>query len=250
MLEYIGLDISIREILDVGIVAFIYYYLIRLVQGTRAVAVIYGLLVVVLVYYLSSVLGLYTLNWLLTQFLGSIFIVVIILFQTDMRKALAQVGGSRWWRRKDFIAEDALDELIISIMGMARTRTGALLVIERGMPLGDIIESGVELDSKISREIIQTIFYMDTPLHDGAVVIRGDRIVAAACILPLTSSRKQPTVLGTRHRSALGISEESDALVIVVSEERGTVSMATGGRLTAGLDETRLRHVISKALEM
>ncbi len=133
-------------------------------------------------------------------------------------------------------------------MEMARTRTGAIMVIEKNMPLGDIVERGIELDAKVNKELLETIFVTDTPLHDGAVILRRDRLVAAACILPLSSKLRGQPMYGTRHRAALGISEESDAVVIVVSEERGEVSVAMNGRLTTSLDDVRLRRVLRNAL--
>ncbi|HMM37263.1 MULTISPECIES: diadenylate cyclase CdaA [Desulfovibrio] len=247
-MEFEGLTLPLREILDIGIVALIYYYLILLVRGTRAVAVIYGLVLVLFVFHLSDVFGLYTLNWLLTNFLGSIFLVVIILFQSDIKKALAQVGAGPLWRKPD-LREETLDQLVQSVMTMSRIKMGAIIVLERTMPLGDIVERGVEIDSRLSKELLLTIFHYDTPLHDGAVIVRKGRLAAAACILPLSSKFKGQTVFGTRHRAALGISEESDAVTVVVSEERGAVSVAIGGRLTTSLDEVRLRRVLKTVLE-
>jgi uncharacterized protein (TIGR00159 family) len=248
MMEFEGLTLPLREMLDIGIVALIYYYLILLVRGTRAVAVIYGLVLVLFVFHLSDVFGLYTLNWLLTNFLGSIFLVVIILFQGDIRKALAQVGAGPLWRKPD-LREEALEQLVQAVMTMSRIKMGAIIVLERTVPLGDIVERGVEIDSKLNKELLLTIFHYDTPLHDGAVIVRKGRLAAAACILPLSSKFKGQTVFGTRHRAALGISEESDAATVVVSEERGAVSVAIGGRLTTSLDEVRLRRVLKNVLE-
>ncbi len=247
-MEFEGLTLPLREMLDIGIVALIYYYLILLVRGTRAVAVIYGLVLVLFVFHLSDVFGLYTLNWLLTNFLGSIFLVVIILFQGDIRKALAQVGAGPLWRKPD-LREEALEQLVQAVMTMSRIKMGAIIVLERTVPLGDIVERGVEIDSKLNKELLLTIFHYDTPLHDGAVIVRKGRLAAAACILPLSSKFKGQTVFGTRHRAALGISEESDAATVVVSEERGAVSVAIGGRLTTSLDEVRLRRVLKNVLE-
>lgn len=247
-MEFEGLTLPLREMLDIGIVALIYYYLILLVRGTRAVAVIYGLVLVLFVFHLSDVFGLYTLNWLLTNFLGSIFLVVIILFQTDIRKALAQVGAGPLWRKPD-LREEALEQLVQAVMTMSRIKMGAIIVLERTVPLGDIVERGVEIDAKLNKELLLTIFHYDTPLHDGAVIVRKGRLAAAACILPLSSKFKGQTVFGTRHRAALGISEESDAATVVVSEERGAVSVAIGGRLTTSLDEVRLRRVLKNVLE-
>ncbi|MDP2848647.1 MAG: diadenylate cyclase CdaA [Humidesulfovibrio sp.] len=248
-MEYlIGFNVAWREALDILLVAAIYAYIIHLVRGTRAVAVIYGLVLVLLVYYLSNELGLYSLNWLLTNFLGSIVLIVIILFQGDLRRALAQMGAGRFWKKPQ-LSEAIVEELSQAVMALAKAKVGALIVIERYEPLGDVVERGVPLDAVITASLLTTIFQVGTPLHDGAVIIRRGRIAAAGCILPLSSKLKAQSLFGTRHRAALGISEESDSLSIVVSEERGTVSIAMGGRLTTSLNDLRLRRVIKNALE-
>lgn len=248
-MEYLlGLNAIWREVLDILLVAGIYAYIIHLVRGTRAVAVIYGLVLVLLVYYLSNELGLYSLNWLLTNFLGSIVLIVIILFQGDLRRALAQMGAGRFWKKAQ-LSDAIVDELAQAVMALAKAKVGALIVIERYEPLGDVAERGVPMDAVITASLLSTIFQVGTPLHDGAVIIRRGRIAAAGCILPLSSKLKAQSLFGTRHRAALGISEESDSLSIVVSEERGTVSIAMSGRLTTSLNDQRLRRVIKNALE-
>lgn len=248
-MEYLlGFNAIWREVLDILLVAGIYAYIIHLVRGTRAVAVIYGLVLVLLVYYLSNELGLYSLNWLLTNFLGSIVLIVIILFQGDLRRALAQMGAGRFWKKAQ-LSEAIVDELAQAVLALAKAKVGALIVIERYEPLGDVAERGVPMDAVITASLLSTIFQVGTPLHDGAVIIRRGRIAAAGCILPLSSKLKAQSLFGTRHRAALGISEESDSLSIVVSEERGTVSIAMSGRLTTSLNDQRLRRVIKNALE-
>ncbi|WP_319467604.1 diadenylate cyclase CdaA [uncultured Pseudodesulfovibrio sp.] len=247
MFELFGIQITWRVMLDIGLVAFIYYNIILLVRGTRAAAVLYGMVVVLIVYYVSDLFNLYTLNALLGEFLASIFLVVVILFKNDIRKALASVGTKRFWTKSE-VRDDTLDHLTRAVMNMSSTNTGAIVVIEKSMPLGDIIERGIELDAKVNQELIETIFVTDTPLHDGAIILRRDRIVAAACILPLSSKLRGQPMYGTRHRAALGISEGSDAITVVVSEERGEVSVAMNGRLTTSLDEVRLRRVLRNAL--
>ncbi len=251
MLEFSNISVSFtwRDVLDIVLVAFIFYRLILLVRGTRAVSVIYGLLLVVVLYFFSEELGLYTLNWLLAHFLGSLFLVVIILFQADIRKALSEVGAGRLWRRPA-VAEDVLDELVAAMSALAKSRIGALTVIEKNVPLGDVAERGVALDAKISKDLLMTIFYPNTSLHDGAIILSGGRVKAAGCILPLSVGLKHKTELGTRHRAAIGITEESDAVAVVVSEERGAISVAVRGRLTTALDEVRLKRVLRKVLEL
>lgn len=247
MFEFLGFQISWKELLDVGLVAIVYFYIILLVRGTRAAAVIWGLLLVLLVYYLSDVFGLYTLNWLLTNFLSSIFLVIIVLFQRDIRKGLAQMGAGRFWRKRDFELA-VIDEICDAMDSMARQKIGALLVIQKNVPLGDILEKGVEINGQVSKQLLVNIFWPDTPLHDGAVVIKSDKIVAASCILPLAQVTSRQSAIGTRHRAALGISEETDAIALVVSEERGTMSAAIGGKLTTSLDIVRLRRVLKNVL--
>jgi len=248
MFELFGIQITWRVVLDIGLVAFLYYNVILLVRGTRAAAVLYGLVVVLVIYYMSDLFNLYTLNALLGEFLASIFLVVVILFKNDIRKALASVGTKRFWTKSE-VRDDTLDQLTAAVMNMSSTSTGAIIVFEKNMPLGDIIERGIELDAKVNQELLETIFVTDAPLHDGAVIIRRDRIVAAACILPLSSKLKGQPMYGTRHRAALGISEGSDAITVIVSEERGEVSVAMNGRLTTSLDAVRLRRVLRNALE-
>ena len=216
-------------------------------RGTRAAAVLYGLVVVLVVYYISDLFNLYTLNALLGEFLTSLFLVVVILFRADIRTALSRVGTKRFWSKSKF-RDDTLDQLTLAVMNMSSSSTGAIIVIEKSIPLGDIIERGIELDAKVNKELIETIFVTETLLHDGAIIIRRDRIVAAACILPLSSKLRGQPMYGTRHRAALGISEGSDSITVVVSEERGEVSVAMNGRLTTSLDEIRLRRVLKNAL--
>lgn len=237
-----------RDIVDIVVVAFIIYRVILLVKGTRAVSVFYGLLLILIIYYLSGEFGLNTLHWLLANFLGSLFLVIIILFQRDIRKALAEMGAGRLlFRSKPRLV--ILDELILTLVSMAQKRIGGLVVIEKNTPLGDVIESGVEINATFTKNLLETIFYPNTPLHDGAAIIRGDKIVAAGCILPLAVGIKSKWDYGTRHRAAMGITEETDAIAIVVSEEKGRISVAIGGRLITSLDEVRLRRVLSSAWE-
>lgn len=245
-----GLDltqITWKEILDFVLVSLVYYRLILLVKGTRAVPVMYGLVLVVLLYYFSSELGLTTLNWLLQNFLGSIFLVIIILFQADIRKGLAAVGTGGLFRRARGVHEKALEEIVRALTAMAQMRVGALIVIEKTVPLGDIGERGIPVRGEVTKELLMTIFHPGTPLHDGAVIIQGGSIVAAGCVLPLTTDPKLASQYGTRHRAALGISEETDAVVTVVSEERGSISVVIDGKLVTNLDEIRLRRVIRNA---
>lgn len=241
------LQITWRDILDVLLVGYIFFRIILLIKGTRAVSVIYGLLLIIAAYFAAGEFGLYTLNWLLGNFLGSIFLVVIILFRRDIRKALAVMGATTIFK-KDSVQSGVLEELIVALLQLAKNKTGALIVIERNISLADVVSGGIELHAIFSKDLLLTIFDPDTPLHDGAVIIRENRIDAAACILPLATGLKHEAALGTRHRAALGVTEETDAVALVVSEERGSISLAVGGRITGSLNEMRLKKVLSAAL--
>jgi uncharacterized protein (TIGR00159 family) len=239
-----SLHFTWREILDIAIVTFIFYRALLLVRGTRAVSIMHGFLLIIIIFYVSGEFGLNTLHWLLTNFLGSIFLVVIILFQADIRRALSTMGTGLFWKRvrRSETAEHLVHDVVLSVFRMAKSRTGALIVIERDIPLGDVVQRGVELSATVSKELLLTIFYLGTPLHDGAVVISRDRIAAAGCILPLASVAGLDTAYGTRHRAALGITEETDALAVVVSEERGVVSYAENGEIISCVDEADLKE--------
>lgn len=250
MIEMWGGAVSWRELVDIGLVAFIFYRLILLIKGSRAVSVFWGLFLVMGVYYIAGRFGLLTLHWLLGHFLGSLFLVVIILFQRDIRNALSQFGaGNLWWRKQPGVREEVFNPLVAALLSMAEKNIGALVVIEKNVPLGDIAERGVTIDAAMSKELLLTIFNPETPLHDGAVIVSGERMVAAKCILPLAVGVRRKTNFGTRHRAAIGVTQETDAVAIVVSEERGEVSVAIGGKLTAALDEVRLKRVLKRTWE-
>lgn len=239
-------QISWRDFLEIGIIGYIFYRMILIIRGTRVVSIIYGLLVLVLIYYFSQLLSLYTLNWLMTNFLSSFLLMIIIIFQSDIRRYLADVG-SRWYPVRTDGELDVVKEVVLACMVMAKKRIGALIVLEKSTPLGDVIEKGETIDGLVSVDLLCTLFTPGTPLHDGAVVIKGKRIRAAGCILPLAVGVRHHANLGTRHRAALGITEETDAVTVVVSEERGAVTVAIGGRLTSALDEVRLQRVLRRA---
>ena len=226
-----------RDLVDIALVTALFYRIIVMVKDTRAVSAIYGLLLLVVTYFVSRELGLYTLGWLLESFFGSLFLVIIVLFQRDIRQALTDMGARSFFRKKT-TADDALNEIIGAALYLAQRKIGALIVM---------IERGVKLGAALSRELLITIFFPKTPLHDGAVIIRKGEVAAAACILPLATVDRQD--FGTRHRAALGITEESDAVAVVVSEERGAVTVAVGGKLTTSLDATRLKRVLKNILE-
>lgn len=241
-----------HDAVDILLVTVLFYNIIIMVKETRALTAVYGLLLIIIAYFVSRAVGLNSLNWLLENFLSSLFLLVVIVFQRDIRHALSSIGARQWWL-PSFFRRKKTDTFVLDIiceaaLYMAQRKIGALIVIERAVPLGDTTERGVRLDARLSRELLINIFWPNSPLHDGAALIKGDTLVAGGCILPLSTAVAKRDY-GTRHRAALGITEESDAVVVVVSEERGAVAVAVDGRLTAGLDEPKLRRVLASALE-
>lgn len=235
-----------RDALDIALVSVLLYQVIQLLRGSRALAVLSGLGLLTALYFVARALGLYTLSWLLQYIFGSLFILIVVIFQSDIRQALGEMGTHRIFHRRELL-QSGVDEVVQACMEMARLRVGALIVIERSMRLGDMIKrEGVRLDALLSCQLLMNIFYPKAPLHDGAVVISKGRIMAAGCILPLAVAKGQN--FGTRHRAALGITNESDAVAIAVSEERGEISVAMKGELVRSLDATRLRQVLNEIL--
>ncbi len=237
------------DFLDIFLVAFIIYRIILLIKGTRAVQMLLGLAVVLLVYVVSQVGGLYTLHWLLDNFLSSIILVIVVIFQNDIRRALIHVGKNPFFA--DSVKDESvlIDELVKAAIGMANKKIGALIVLERETGINDFLEIGVEIDAKISSDLINSIFLPYSPIHDGALVIQQGRLARAGCFLPLSQNPDISKTLGTRHRAAIGLTELVDAVAIVVSEETGKISVVVGGRLTRNLDSTALKRVLTRLLE-
>lgn len=228
--------LGIIDVIDILIVAVIIYELLLLTRHTRGSALLKGLFLLFLIVILSNILGLTSLNWLLLAVLQNGAIVLVVLFQPELRKALERMGRSRLitkgsHRNADEDTEVIIEEIVQTVVDLSRRRVGALLVFERKTGLQDVVETGTMLNSEISAPLLENIFEPNTPLHDGAVVIRDDRVMAAACILPLAEASGVIRGLGTRHRAAVGITENTDAAVIVVSEQTGIVSFAADGTL-------------------
>ena len=241
-LEHIAFDW--RDAMDIAVVSVLLYQVIQMLRSSRALAVLTGLGLLTVLYFVSNILGLYTLTWLLQHIFSSLFILIVVIFQSDIRQALGEMGASRLFRKRG-LQQDAVEEVVAACVEMARLRVGALIVVERSMRLGDMIErEGVRVDAQLSRRLLMNIFYPKAPLHDGALILSHGRITAAACILPLAVAKGQS--FGTRHRAALGITRESDAVAIVVSEERGEISLAMKGELVRALDAARLRQVLNE----
>ena len=236
------------DYLDIIIIAFLIYQLVTITRQTRAIQVIKGLAIIIVASYVSELMGLTTLNWVLRSILNNGVIALMILFQPELRKALEQIGRTakldRSAQRDE--SERIVDEITQCLLRLSRRRVGALIVFEQQTGLKDITESsGTEIDSIISAPLLENIFEPNTPLHDGAVIIRGQRIVSAACVLNLASdNRAISRDLGTRHRAGVGVTETTDAIVLIVSEETGIISMARGGKLTRHLDAEGLRKVL------
>lgn len=245
----------IQAVVDISIVSYLIYRAVFLVKETRAWQLLKGILVIVIAYYLSNLLGLRTVEFLIKNLIQISAVTLVVLFQPELRRALEQLGRSKF---KDLFNFDEtstaiqttamIEEIVKSATEMSRTSTGFLVVIERDTKIGEIINTGTQLDSTVSSELLINIFTPNTPLHDGAVVIRENRLKAAACFLPLTDNPNLSKELGTRHRAALGITEVSDCISIVVSEETGKISFALNGGLTRNLTPDMLRKALNKNL--
>ncbi len=240
---------TVTDILDIFIVAFLLYELLMLTKETRASAVLKGLAMLILASWVSDLLGLTALNWVLLNVVNNGAVVLVILFQPELRKALEQIGSGALRDSLHLTGQEESNHIVREItnclLSLSRRRVGALIVFEQRIGLKDVIETGTRLDSAISAALLENIFEPNTPLHDGAVLIRGTKIMAAACILSLSEGKGISRELGTRHRAALGITETTDAITLIVSEETGIISMAKAGRLTRHLDRPALEQVLT-----
>ena len=246
MLE-IFLEIRWIDILDIIIVAFIIYQIMVLVKGTRAQHMLWGLAILIIIYFLSQWSGLVTLRWVLNIFLSSIIIIIIVIFQHDIRRALIQVGRPQFFsgaEKAEKVYE--IEEVVKTSFSLAQKEIGAIIVLERNVGLRDYIEVGREIDAKVSHELLTSIFHPSSPIHDGAVIIHGGRITSASCYLPLTANTHVSKSLGTRHRAAIGLTEETDAVVVVVSEEKGAVSLIVEGVIRQALEPPDLRESLQR----
>jgi diadenylate cyclase len=242
-----------RAILDIVLVFLVVYGVLKLVRGTRAAPMAAGIGAFALLYWLAVNQGLATLEFILRGALLYIGVAIIVLFQAEIRQALIRFGNrfrlpfTR--RHRGQFGESIYDEIVLAATTLASTKTGALIVIERNVGLKGIVDGGVGLDAELSYDLIVAIFNPASPLHDGAIIVRRDRIAAASCFLPLSLNPQVSKDLGTRHRAALGVTEDSDAVVIVVSEETGLISFVRAGRIKRALDATRLRAAIFQTIE-
>lgn len=239
------------DALDVLIVAFAVYQLLLMFRGTKALQIILGLALVYLAARIAFEGGLMTVNWVLQNLLGVWFLLLIILFQPELRRALASFGLRSRLLRSFARRQEAhiIDELVRTAVSLAGKKIGAIIVLERETKLSDYVDSGVAVDAVLSRRLLESIFYPGSPLHDGAVIVQGGRVTAASCFLPLALNPDVSAELGTRHRAAIGLTEETDALAIVVSEETGSISFVRGGAIAEDLDAARLRRLLGEHLE-
>ena len=249
----LNLRFTLRTVdyLDIAIVAFIVYRMLVLIKGTRAMQMLTGLGILGLGFFLSSSFELFTTHWILSYFFDYLILIVIVLFQDDLRRALTHVGKNPFFSgASDEEEREVVDEIATAVFRMVKTKTGGLVVIERETSLKNFIDTGSQLDAKVKSELVTSIFLPSSPIHDGALIVVGNRIAAAGCFLPLSQDSSLDKKFGTRHRAAIGVTEETDAIVVVVSEELGEVHLAKNGKMTMNLSEEELRQSLWALLEI
>ncbi len=246
-------NISIYSILDILVVSYIFYKSYMLIKETRAEQLLKGIILIIILIPISGFLNLTMLSWILTKTLTIGVLSFVIIFQPEIRRALEHIGRSAFTEKHllqdEEVMSKVIDNIVVSVDNLSKSKTGALIVIEQFTGLGEIINTGTKLDAMVSSALLENIFVVNTPLHDGATIIRNDRIVSAGCFLPLTQNTDINKKLGTRHRAAIGISENSDAITIVVSEETGMISLAVNGQLTRGYDKEKLKDIMIKIIK-
>lgn len=245
MIEILKQHRLVLDILDIVLMSLILYRLLLIVKGTKAAQMLIGLGVLLLASIASRHLELFTMDWLVQSFWAQIVIAIIILFQPEIRRALAHMGEAQFLTFTTAEELKSLEEIVRAAIALANRKIGALIVIERDTSLKDFVEVGTFLDAKVSKELLLSIFHPTSPIHDGAVVIKGNRVAAAGCFLPITLSSELSKALGTRHRAGIGLTEETDAVAIIISEETGFISMALDGRLETRLDMGTLRDMLT-----
>jgi diadenylate cyclase len=236
-----------RDTADILLVALGIYWLLLLIKGTRAVQILLGLMALIAMRLIADIFDLMTVRWILDRFLSPAVLIIIILFQADIRRALARMGRGFVPRLAEHQESQILEEVVRAAQILSQKRVGALIVLERDTNLEDLVEGGTRVDGSVTKELLVSIFLPYSPLHDGAVIIREGHIADAGCVLPLSARTDLPEGLGTRHRAAVGITEESDAVVVVVSEETAAISVVMAGEITRGLDTPELRVALRGA---
>ncbi len=236
------------DAIDIAIVSFLLYHLFALMRGTRAVHMFFGLIVLFLLSVIAEWMNLIAVNWLISSLRTAWLIAFVIIFQPELRRALSMLGQNRLLNRFVRVRQShVIPEVVKAVQEMAEKKVGALIVLEKDMGLKNYVETGTPVDARVSAELIEALFTRPSPLHDGAIVIQNDRVVAAGCTLPLSQDQRTAQALGMRHRAALGLSEETDALVVVVSEESGTVSYAYDGKLYRKIDLATLKNELFRS---
>ena len=252
--DYIPTINTVRNVLDIALVFVIVYVVLKLLRGTRAVPTVVGMVILALLYWLAVAQDLATLEFVLRSAVLYIGVAIIVLFQSEIRQALIYFGNRLRFpilrRTRGQLGETIYDEIVLAATTLSSEKIGALIVVERDVGLRNLIDAGVQLDARVSYDLLVTIFNPSTPLHDGAVIIQRERIAAASCFLPLTKNPSISRELGTRHRAAIGITEGSDAISVVVSEETGLITFVDGGRIKRNLDTTALRNLLLKAMDL
>lgn len=238
-----------RDVIDILAIAFIIYQGLALIKGTRAWQMAIGVMIVMFLYFVTRLLDLRTVQWLLENLFPYFVFALIVVFQSEIRRALAEIGKGRLFRVGKGTRNPRFEEIVLAATTLSSQRIGALVVVEGQIGLKNYIESGIKLDAHLTYDLLLTIFNPKSPLHDGAVIVTGNRITAAGCFLPLTTDPYLSKELGTRHRAAIGMTEETDAVAVVVSEETGKISAVFGGEITRSLDGPRLMKFLEKALE-
>ena len=246
-------NISIWSVVDILVVAYIFYKGYMLIRETRAEQLIKGIVLIIILIPISYLLRLEMLYYILNKTLTIGVLAIIIIFQPEIRRALEHLGRTAFEEMHNIQDKEqrnnSVNEIVNAVSNLAEEKTGALIAIEQGTGIGEIISSGTILDANITANLLENLFAINTPLHDGATIIKKNKIAAAGCVLPLTSNSTINKKLGTRHRAAIGLSETSDALIIVVSEETGTISLAINGRLTRNYDKEKLKVILLKIME-
>jgi uncharacterized protein (TIGR00159 family) len=246
MPEIIG-QLRWQDGIDIGIITFLIYRLLQILRGSRAMQMVTGLAMIMLAFVVSRALGFFTLNWILDNFLSSIILVIIVIFQSDIRRALTQVGAAPLFSAADRMVQrrqDVMEEIAQAAETLAAQRVGALVVLEREVGLNEYMEIGTRLDARVSRDLIISVFLPSSPIHDGALVVQKGRVTAVRCLLPLSTNPNLRNTWGTRHRAAIGVTEETDAVAVVLSEQKGTIALVVGGHVTENIDGARLRAAL------
>lgn len=250
VLEFIKSYVSIVDVIDVAFISYIIYRILLLLRGTRAIYMLVTIMILLLILSLSDFVGLRVTGWVLSNMSGYLFLALIIIFQPELRRALAFIGESKFFERTVSLNSQIVDELVRTATILANRQLGALIIIQRNTDISHYVTLGQKIDSVVSKDLLLSIFIPYSPLHDGAVLLEGIRLTYAGCILPLTKREDIAQQYGTRHRAAIGITEETDAVAIVVSEERGEISVSVGGKIIPNLDANTLKETLGEIIKI